>query len=94
MRSPGSGLRTLSERYFYEEPWAKDGPLRFTHLTCTSCSHRSATWDAFTAHRRGCVGNARNSGARPPVAPPLSEADLDHLAALYDQLHDEAGEER
>lgn len=82
-------MRTLSERYFSEEPWAKDGPLRFTHLTCTACGHRSASWDAFKAHRRACAGRMTAGPQPPPAPPPLSESDLDHLASLYDQLHDE-----
>jgi hypothetical protein len=87
--SPGSGLRTIGARYFYEGVWAKDGPLRFTHLTCTSCSHRSPTWDAFKAHRKACPGRMA-AGPQTPTAPaPLTGDDLDHLAALYDQLHDE-----
>ena len=53
------------------------------------CGHRSPTWEAFKAHRRACVGHMTRGPQTPPTPPPLSETDLDHLAALYDQLHEE-----
>ena len=87
--SPGSGLRTIGERYFYEGHWAPTGPLRLSRLTCVVCAHRSTTWEAFKAHRKACPGHMTRGPQTPPAPPPLSETDLDHLAALYDQLHEE-----
>jgi hypothetical protein len=54
------------------------------------CGHRSATWEAFKAHRKACVGRM-TQGPQTPPAPALSGDDLDHLASLSGQLHDEAG---
>jgi hypothetical protein len=34
------------------------GTLRLRTYTCLGCGHRSASWDAFRAHRRRCKGSA------------------------------------
>jgi hypothetical protein len=54
-----------------------------------ACSHRAFTWGAFKAHRKACVGRMTAGPQTPPLPAPLSETDLDHLAALEDQLHEE-----
>jgi hypothetical protein len=51
------------------------------------CGKRTTTWEAFKAHRKACGGHMTAGPQTPPA--PLSETDLDHLASLYDQLHDE-----
>ncbi len=82
-------MRTVGERYFHEGVWRSAGPLGLATCTCLVCGHRACSWAAFTAHRRACVGRM-TQGPQTPEAPPaeaLSEADLDHLAALEDQLH-------
>lgn len=46
--------RAVPEDYFHTGVWAPSGPLRFRHLTCLTCGHRSATWPRFLAHRALC----------------------------------------
>jgi hypothetical protein len=80
--SPGSGVRKVADDHFSTGVWAPTGPLRLSRLTCVECGRRTTTWEAFTAHRRACVGHLPPSPAPATATPPPAPLPVDLAGAL------------